>query len=85
MKIVACAQCGSIELEQHGGYMVCPYCGTRYKMDADDFTKKESNISLDADVRRLLEKCKTDPKRASLYAGLVLDIDPTNQEALRYL
>ena len=44
----------------------------------------QSTIALDDDVKRLLEKCKTDPKNARRYANLILDIDPDNEEALNY-
>ena len=40
---------------------------------------------MDDDVERLLQKCRTDRRNARKYANLVLDIDPTNQEALKYL
>ena len=45
----------------------------------------QSSIALDDDVARLLEKCRTDPRNARKYANLVLDIDPHNREALKYL
>ena len=48
-------------------------------------SNSQSTISLGDDVKRVLEKCKSDPRRAKKYANLVLDIDPTNQEALKYL
>jgi len=44
-----------------------------------------SGVSLDSDVERLLLKCHEDPRRAARYANLILDIDPTNEEALKYL
>jgi DNA-directed RNA polymerase subunit RPC12/RpoP len=45
----------------------------------------QSSIALDNDVTRLLEKCRTEPWNARKYANLVLDIDPHNREALKYL
>ena len=44
-----------------------------------------SPIALDDDIARLLKKCQTDPSNAQKYANLVLDIDPDNEEALKYL
>ena len=44
-----------------------------------------SGISLDDDISRLLSKCKEDPVNAKKYANLVLDIDPHNVEALKYV
>ena len=44
-----------------------------------------SGISLDDDISRLLSKCKEDPLNAKKYANLVLDIDPHNVEALKYV
>ena len=46
---------------------------------------KNSSITLDNDVERLLKKCRSEPQNAKKYANLVLDIDPTNREALNYL
>jgi hypothetical protein len=33
----------------------------------------------------LLRKCQDDPLQAKRYASLVLDIDPSNKEAARYI
>ena len=40
---------------------------------------------LDDDVAKLLRKCRENPARARKYANLILDIDPDNPEALKYL
>ena len=37
------------------------------------------------DVAELLRKCRENPARARKYANLILDIDPDNPEALKYL
>ena len=42
-------------------------------------------IGLDDDVAELLRKCRENPARARKYANLILDIDPDNPEALKYL
>jgi hypothetical protein len=44
-----------------------------------------TTISIQSDIDSLLLKCREDPINSERYAGLVLDIDPTNQEALSYL
>ncbi len=45
----------------------------------------DTRIAPDDDVARLLAKCEAEPARARKYANLVLDIDPDNAQALRYL
>lgn len=44
-----------------------------------------THIALDDDVVRLLAKCEAEPARARKYANLVLDIDPSNTQALKEL
>jgi hypothetical protein len=81
-------------------YMVCPYCDSRFAITKEDRSRGlfgsshhatlshsgvDSSIALDDDVVRLLEKCRTEPWNARKYANLVLDIDPHNREALKYL
>jgi hypothetical protein len=51
----------------------------------DDVLEKETFISLLSDVELLLQKCQDDPSNRRRYAGLILDIDPTNQTARQYL
>ncbi len=46
---------------------------------------KTSYIALDDDVQMLLIKCHNDPTQANKYANLILDIDPNNKEAIKYL
>ena len=85
MKLIRCTQCGSNELYRDGGYMVCKYCNSRFAIEKDDNRVKESNIALGADIEALLKKCRIDPRNAKRYANLILDIDPDNDEALKYL
>ena len=54
-------------------------------MEPDDQAPKDSNIDLNSDVERLLDKCRTDPGNRRRYASLILDIDPTNAEAIQFL
>ncbi len=80
MKLVECKSCGANEFTERDGYRVCVYCGTKYAEE-----KAQASIDLEGDVARLLRKCREDPAHAGRYANLILDIDPTNAEALRYL
>ena len=77
---ISCPCCNGKEFREENGKRVCAYCGTAYISETSNTT-----IALDADVKRLLAKCKSDPRRAYRYASLVLDIDPGNREALKYL
>lgn len=84
MQMIRCEACGSNELIKNGAYYVCKYCGTRF-FDEKDASGVESNIDLVSDVDNLLQKCRLDPKNAKRYANLILDIDPDNKDALKYL
>jgi uncharacterized Zn finger protein (UPF0148 family) len=85
MQKLVCSNCGANVFIDKGGYKVCQFCNSQHKVLQSEKPKKKSEISVKSDVDRLLEKCKSDPSRASRYASLVLDIDPTNEEAMKYL
>ena len=85
MKEMICNRCGANDWSNSNGYRKCNYCGTQFQLTAEDITNKESNISVNSDVEMLLNKCKTDPRNAKKYANLILDIDPSNLDALKYL
>lgn len=85
MKLVECTRCGSKELFVEGGYVVCAYCQSRFSPQAGDLPSRETVIGLDSDIQVLLQKCKDDPANRRRYASLILDIDPTNSEAGKYL
>ena len=87
MQKLECKSCGSTELYQENGYLVCRYCGTRHLIEgqAPADPAPSAQISLNADVEALLQKCRSDPARAAKYATLILEIDPNNAEARRYL
>ncbi len=84
MRIIQCSQCGAEDLYQDGGFMVCRYCGSRFSLEKSD-RAADSFVSVKSDVDELLKKCKQDPKNARKYANLILDIDPNNEEAYKYL
>ncbi len=85
MKVQKCTNCGSGELLEEGGYWLCAYCGSKFAIEAADVPQKGMGVSLNEDINILLNKCRTDPRNARKLANLILDIDPTNQEALKYL
>lgn len=84
MKDSSCPNCGAISFIYKDGAKFCKYCNSRYETE-EESVRKSVEISLLSDIDILLEKCKADPLNAKKYAGLILDIDPTNSEAKRYL
>jgi len=79
MKQIVCPNCGANDFVIKGGYKICRYCDTKFAI------KKNVTVSLEDDVQQLLQKCKMNPANARRYANLILEIDPNNEEALRYL
>lgn len=84
MKSLICEKCGSNDFLEQNGYRMCKYCNTKYILDAYDIKPKSSSISLNNDIKMLLQKCRDEPANARRYANLILDIDPDNEEAKRY-
>ncbi|WP_146192030.1 hypothetical protein [Bifidobacterium catulorum] len=82
---IVCSHCGSSEFIDRGDMQICAYCRSLFRRKAPYNEESGATIDVMEDVKLLLEKCRKDPSRASRYAGLVLDIDPTNQDALQYL
>ena len=96
-----CKNCTAVGLKLKGSFLVCEYCGSKFLLTADDFASQRSKamptakagishsfsseISLGGDIELLLQKCRLDPRNARKYANLILDIDPTNKEAYKYL
>ena len=85
MILIQCTRCGSKELFEESGYTVCAYCRSRFFPQPDEIPRRESVISVHSDIQNLLLKCREDPANRVRYASLVLDIDPTNTEAIKYL
>lgn len=85
MKITTCEKCGGGEFIDKEGYRICQYCGTKYLITDEDVPRKGSSITLDNDITMLLQKCQDDPANAHRYASLVLDMDPGNVEAVKYI
>ena len=72
MKAIVCEKCGASDFYDENGIRTCRYCGARYRI------AYTSSIGLD-------DECRENPARARKYANLILDIDPDNPEALKYL
>ena len=101
MEALVCKNCGANAFTRKNDYMYCPYCDSRFAITREErssglfgsnshhatlsHSSVNSSIALDDDVARLLRKCKSDLKNARKYANLILDIDPDNEEALKYL
>jgi hypothetical protein len=85
MQPVECPKCGSMDLVAQGGYVVCAYCRSKFVPRDEDIPPPESIISVESDIQALLRKCRDDPANSRRYANLILDIDPTNLEAMKYL
>ena len=98
MKALICSSCGASNWKEDGEYRICLHCGTKFEKTLKEQRKAintvlqiaavnrvQSVIALNDDVARLLQKCKAEPKNAKKYANLILDIDPTNEEALKIL
>lgn len=85
MKSVECTHCGSKEFFTENGFTVCAYCQTNFQPDIQNGPRKGSVIDVAYDIEALLKKCVEDPKNRRRYANLVLDIDPSNLEAIKFL
>ncbi len=82
MATPTCEKCGSSEFVMIDGKKHCAYCRSLY---IGAIQAPQSTISLNDDVERLLAQCRLDPAKAPKLANLILELDPFNQEALRYL
>ena len=99
MEALVCKNCGASALIRKYDYMFCPYCDSKFFFSKEKIRNTmssshhitlshidvESSIALDEDVAKLLRKCEIDPFNARKYANLILDIDPDNKEALKYI
>ena len=90
MKALICTSCGASKWKEEGEYRVCLHCGTKFEKTFEDRARIvvsgfQPSVERHDDVARLLQKCRSDPRNARKYANLILDIDPINEEALKYL
>lgn len=85
MKLEVCKQCGANEFLEVPGYRICKFCKSRFVLIKEEQMPVNTDINLRSDVDALLEKCKKDPSNARKYANLVLDIDPNNNEAKKFI
>lgn len=85
MNLVECSGCGSKELVEKDGFMFCVYCQSKNLPKKNDKPSRETQIELASDIELLIKKCIDDPVNKRRYANLILDLDPTNLEAKKYL
>ena len=81
-KYYVCAYCGSKFLKEKKSEQLSN-TGISFSNETS-LNKSLGNltggISLNSDIERLLQKCKTDPKNKRKYINLILDIDPSNTD-----
>ena len=85
MKSVDCKSCGSKELIDDKGYVICAFCQSRFHPNIDTVAGIKTVIDVNLDIQNLLNKCIADPSNRRRYANLILDIDPFNKDALKFL
>jgi hypothetical protein len=85
MKTIECSRCGGRDLFVEDAHLVCTFCRSQFSLEADDHPRKETVVDVLSDIQTLLDKCAADPANSYRYASLILDIDPTNREAIKYL
>jgi len=91
LKNIECSKCKSVDFEKVNGTMKCVYCRTTYVANANAAKNlfnthvASSVIEIDEDILLLLNKIKAEPWNKTRYANMILDIDSTNEEALKIL
>lgn len=85
MRQVICPNCGADEFVEKENYRICAYCESKYIIEKEDLSPPNTQISINEDIQELLRKCKTEPYKAKHYANLILDLDPFNIDATKYL
>jgi hypothetical protein len=83
MKQLICERCGGNEFSEKDGFRICKYCSTKFTITFEEVKPRSSNIALNEDIELLLKKCIEDPANSRRYTSLILDIDPSNAEAIR--
>lgn len=85
MKSFECRNCGSHDLTELDGFLICDFCQSKFVPASGDTPVKGAVIGVQSDIEMLLGKCETDPANRIRYARLILDLDPTNRQAMSYL
>ena len=80
---IVCKNCGSNDFEQDGRNMTCRFCGSKFILDKEHDSVKETTIALNEDVVQLLHRWRENPAEGDKYAKLILQIDPNNKQALQ--
>lgn len=85
MRPIECSRCGSNELFDELEYIICAFCRVQFVRGPEDRKTPDTQISMFNDVQALLTRCRLEPENQKRLARLVLDIDPTNPDAPKYL
>ncbi len=80
-----CENCGAKEYTLEKNNLICSYCHTRYKIQKGDPFSFGAKIDLVDDINMLVSKCIKEPHNAKRYANIILEMDPYNQFARRYI
>ncbi len=80
-----CENCGSKEYTVQKKKVICAYCHTCYKAQKGDPFTFGAKIDLMDDINILVSKCIKEPHNAKRYANIILEMDPYNQFARRYV
>jgi len=77
-----CDYCGSKFLKETKAERIFSVEGSLSNVNSlhRDLGNLTGGISLESDIERLLQKCRTDPKNKRKYINLILDIDPDNTD-----
>jgi hypothetical protein len=85
MQVIRCTSCGSVEFRERDGFSQCVYCQSTFGGRSNEASPKATIIGLASDIDSLLKRCEEDPANRQRYTRLILDLDPTNTEVLKYL
>ena len=85
MMLIECPSCGSRELIAGEGVVTCAFCRTDFIQERPKEGRSGASIDMLSDIESLLLKCENDPRNRNRYVGLILDIDPTNADVVKYL
>ena len=92
MKQLICEMCGGRDLIKNEGVFVCQNCGAKYSVEDAKKMMVEGTVTVDrsTDINNLLIRAKQfeergDYGKADEYYNKVLDLDPSNEEALNGL
>ncbi len=82
MKLIECTRCGSKELSEKDGLIICAYCQSKYVPQPDDAPARETVVGIASDIEVLLQKCRADPRP---WVGIRLDARRVERTAANLL